>query len=76
MARRPVEYISFPCSHCAGYGRIEVVSPKWLREKRESKNVRLREVARLLGYSASYLSDVELGRRKCNDITLAVYEKL
>ena len=34
-----------------------------MRRRRESKGFALREVARKLGISAPYLSDLELGRR-------------
>jgi len=43
---------------------------------REYKNVSLRELARRLGFSAAYLSDVELGRRGCSNALLANYKLL
>jgi hypothetical protein len=42
------------------FGRI-------LRKLRESRNMSLRDVAKKLGISAPYLSDVELGRRRMTD---------
>lgn len=38
-----------------------------LRRLRESRNMSLREAAKVLGVSAPYLSDVELGRRRMTD---------
>jgi len=42
-----------------------------IRELREEKDLSLRELARKLGVSAPFLSDVELGRRNPSDKVLA-----
>lgn len=57
-----------PCSHCGGSGRCldDKAIGMALREKREGQEISGREIARRLGYSAAYLSDMELGRRCWN----------
>jgi len=53
------------CTRCRGTGK----EPDWralgqaVRVKREAKGFGLREVARAVQVSASFLSDLELGRR-------------
>jgi transcriptional regulator with XRE-family HTH domain len=47
-----------------------------IRELRESKDISLREFAARLGISASFVSDVELGRRFPSDKVLAEMAKL
>jgi len=39
------------------------VDGAWLREQRKGAGLTLREVARRLGFTASYVCDVELNRR-------------
>lgn len=46
-----------------------------LRIFRESRNVSLREVARIAKLSAPFVSDVELGRRRINSVLLEAYAK-
>lgn len=50
-----------PCTVC-GTPRA-FVDGAWLREQRKAAGLTLREVARRLGYTASYVCDVELNRR-------------
>lgn len=52
-------------------GRKEIGNA--LRENRKRKRISLREMAKRLGISAPYLSDIELGRR---GISVSFYEKL
>lgn len=53
------------CTRCRGSGK----EPDWralgqsVRKSREAKGLGLREVARAVQVSASFLSDLELGRR-------------
>ena len=42
----------------------------YIRRNRENKNLSLRELARRVGISASYLSDVERGLRNCKSWVL------
>lgn len=54
---------SIPCEHCAAKGYVSRMNPKWLRARRLKAGLSLRELARLLNVTASYLCDIELGRR-------------
>jgi transcriptional regulator with XRE-family HTH domain len=56
-----VKYTSRPCSQC-GAARA-FVDGAWLRKQRKDAGLSLREVARRLGYTVSYLCDLELDRR-------------
>lgn len=48
----------------------------YIRYARQDKNISLRELAKRIGISASYLSDVELGKRSMtNDHTLRLLAK-
>jgi len=57
------------CPKCAGLGRVanDRYYGPLLRSKREGAKIGLRQLARHLAVSASYLSDLELGRRHIND---------
>ena len=52
------------CKKCGGTG--ELPESGRMREERERVGVSLREVARRMGISAPYLSDLERGRRGMN----------
>lgn len=53
-----------PCPTC---GKMrEVVNPAWLRHLRQEAGYSLRELGKRLHLSAGYLSDIELGRRRCS----------
>ena len=68
--------VNYVCEACGGTGGIDGVDPKSMRRHREAKGVGLRELARRLDFSASYLSDVERGRRTATDRIVKEYEKL
>ena len=53
------------CPHCNGYGEVDPpkVLARKLRAERNDAGVPLRAVGAVLGLSAAYLSDIELGRR-------------
>lgn len=51
------------CPYCFGSGKVKQISGNWLRAERVKKNLSLRFVARKIGISAAYLSDIERGRR-------------
>ena len=51
------------CSHCGGTGLVTTVSGAWARQQRLAAGVGLREIARRMGLSVSYLCDGEKGRR-------------
>lgn len=59
------------CRHCEGSGRSSYVDHRqvglWMQGCRRRALLSLREVAGRLGCSASYLSDLEHGRRNWNE---------
>jgi predicted transcriptional regulator len=66
MKQRPVGFDTQPCQHCGGTGQVlndADVGAK-LRRLREDSGKSLRDVAKALGLSAAYVSDLELGRRR------------
>lgn len=59
-----------PCESCGGSGKVEQGSYlRWWRE--QHLGLSLRALAQKLGYSAAYICDVELGRRR---VTPAIVE--
>lgn len=57
-----------PCGKCGGSGWIRdrrVEGAEW-RERRQRAGKTLRAVAESMGYTLSYLCDLELGRRDWN----------
>jgi predicted transcriptional regulator len=64
------------CPLCGGTGHLADARPGALRKRREQCGVSLREVARRLSLSPSYLHDVELGRRRATEAILHAYERL
>lgn len=63
------------CRHCEGSGKAfdrNVVGPM-LREARERRQVAARSVARRMGITPSYISDLELGRRDWSPALVARY---
>lgn len=61
--RRYHKYERKDCPWCGKETALMNVRPGWLREERKRRGVSLRTAAKHLGMSASYLSDIELGRR-------------
>lgn len=53
------------CPECNGKGEVldDEAIGKEMRFRRETTKLSLRETARRLGFSAAYISDLELGRR-------------
>jgi hypothetical protein len=68
------KWTKLPCPTC-GHGR-KVIAGAWLRALREAAGISLRQMAKDLGYSPAFLSDVELGRRHCPQHVLDAYERL
>jgi predicted transcriptional regulator len=66
------------CSQCNGTGKEldQQALGAEMRKLRESAGVSLRQMASELGYSASFLSDLELGRRKCRKEWIAAYKEV
>lgn len=44
-----------------------------MRESREKRGLSMREVARRMGYSAAFVSDLELGRRTWSQVAFQKY---
>ncbi len=54
------------CKHCEGLGFREGFSGASIRKTRVNAEISLRQMARTLGFSVAFISDVELGRRNPN----------
>ena len=65
-----------PCRKCAGLGYRIVASPASLRKVRQDAGVGLRQLASSVLLSASYLCDVELGRRRATPRIVEIYRRL
>ena len=68
------KFTNQPCRAC-GTPKA-TINPEWLRAERLKTKLTLREFAARLGFSAPYISDVELGRRHCTPAILKHYEAL
>lgn len=66
----PKKYLS-KCSHCEN-GNL--INPEWLRFVRRYKNITMKDMAKKIGLSQSYLSDIERGKRACPSIVLKEYK--
>lgn len=62
------------CPGCHGRGTVEIVDAAKLRAVRVASGVSLRELAKRLGFTAPYLSDIERGRRNCTVPILMEYQ--
>lgn len=65
------------CPNCEGCGEIE--NPLWrgqkMRLERNNIEATLTDVARKMGFSKGYVSDLELGRRAWSSKLISAYEK-
>jgi len=68
------KFIVKECLHCGS--KVKQVSGPWLRERRQVAGLSLREMARQVGFSAPYLSDIERGNRNPPAAVIAAYEEL
>lgn len=64
-AKLPPQMIPACCTKCNAPLPSGEYNPEWVRFTRLNAGVSLRELARRIGISAPYLSDIEHGRRKC-----------
>lgn len=66
-----------PCDKCGGSGERE--NPAYrgqeMRKLRKEAGLGLREIARKMGFSAAYVSDLELGRRGWSGDLIRAYQK-
>lgn len=60
----PEQYIDHPTCHVCGVGRVPRVNSQAIRKLRQDTGYSLRTMANKVGIGASYLSDMELGRRR------------
>lgn len=68
--------IKMPCRSCDGAGFNYVNNGAWIREKREKVGISLRNAAKKLEISASFLSDIELGKRNASYRVMNFFENL
>lgn len=69
--KRPPAFLERPCRTCGHHRRVR--NGACLRALREHRGLSLREMARRLAWSATYLSDVERGRRAVTPTVWACY---
>lgn len=75
MAKAEVaKFRNAPCCQCGS--PQSVIDGGWLRARRLRAGLTLREMARRTGFSAPYICDIELNRRKCLPNMRAAYEAL
>lgn len=53
----------YPCKHCSGSGLDNALCGAEVRRWREGAELSLRQLAKRLRFTPSYLSDLEHGRR-------------
>jgi predicted transcriptional regulator len=66
MIEKVVMLMKKMCPKCGGTGKVidDKALGRELNKKRMAKGVKLREVAREMKFSASYICDLEKGRRQ------------
>ena len=60
-----IELVEVKCKECGGKGTRQVVLPESLKQARIAAGISMRSLAKRLGFTAPYLSDIENGRRRC-----------
>ena len=71
---KPEKIHQVQCDFCDGSGFIIRINPEWLIAQRKKHGLSLRQVAKDIGISAAYLSDIEHGKRRGNNTILKHYE--
>ena len=73
----PTDKLHATCPRCGGSGSVldNQATGKAMRAKREVVGISLRELARRIKWSATYVSDLELGRKVWTERKRARYEK-
>lgn len=64
-----------PCSHCDGTGRVfnDALIGQHMRHRRQTAGVSVRQAARRLNFTPSYLCDLESGRRRWSQRLVDAY---
>lgn len=70
----PAKFTDEPCPRCGTAQKV--VNGAWLRHRRQTAGLSLRDMAKRLGLSAPYISDVELKRRHALPHIVKGYEAL
>lgn len=63
------------CGYCGGKKK-HVLSGSWMARIRLKAKIGLREMARNLGYSATYIYEIEKGMKPCTEYIRQRYEAL
>lgn len=74
MASDALKFKPQPCPTCGAPRNL--IAGDWLRARRLRAGLGLRDMARQLGYSAVYLSDIERDKRNCTPFIRKAYEAL
>lgn len=72
----PIFYDTKACPRCGGSGKVSPQNGGRLRLYRESKRVSLRKMAKMLGISPMYLSQIERGLKPFPDKYVGKYQDL
>lgn len=72
----PIKSRLGPCPTCGTPRKVAHYAGADLRKVREGSGLSIRRLAETGGLSASYISDVELGRRRATPAVVALYESL
>lgn len=64
------------CRACRGTGKQTVANHKEMRARREKKRITVRGMAKRIGVSAPFLSDIENAVRPCPNYVLKYYQRL
>ena len=72
MRIMPCKYIISQCGSCGQ--KVERLNPQWARWNRKKSGVSMGQFAKDLGFTSSYLCDVELGRRNMTVELQEAYE--
>lgn len=77
ISRKRVVVKSEPCDRCGGTGKAidQLATGQRLRAERKTRRVSLAIVAEQMGYSVSFVSDLEFGRRLWSGDKINAYEK-
>jgi predicted transcriptional regulator len=64
------------CGRCDGTGKVHMADLTGMRKARDRAGLTLVEMAERLNLSASYIHDIEHGKRACPKDVLEAYQKL